>query len=218
MIAPVYTWLVELKFGLAGVLSTVTMADPKGVTISTRLIRLRNNDWNLLFLSTVNSALRHPIKCKRSAEGRSSCSRTVPADSVDSRLLKREQIPLKSQIERGRHVQFADGSYRGSRPDDGKGRAGHDRARPCIHGARAFLGLQSGQTLVAQERTHYRHLLLVLRAGIRSHLPHRAIGAGRCSGLQHSRRRRTDRVLRQWPWAAVGTSALGAGDIVPRCI
>jgi hypothetical protein len=26
MITPVYTWLVELKFGLAGVLSTVTMA------------------------------------------------------------------------------------------------------------------------------------------------------------------------------------------------
>jgi len=25
MITPVYTWLVELKFGLAGVLSTVTM-------------------------------------------------------------------------------------------------------------------------------------------------------------------------------------------------
>ena len=42
------------------------------------------------------------------------------------------------------------------------------------------------------------------------------IGAAR--PLQHSRRRRTDRILRQWPWAAVGASALGAGDIVPRCV
>ena len=126
--------------------------------------------------------------------------------------------PLKSPIERGRHVQFANGSHRGRWPDDGEGRAGHDRARPCVHGALAFLGLQSGQTLVAQARAHYRHLLLVLRAGICAHLPHRAAGARRRRHLQHSRARRTDRILRQWPWAAVGASALGAGDIVSRCV
>src|SRR6266542_2228316 len=97
-----------------------------GATISTRLIRLRKNAWNLLFLSTVNTALRYPIKCKRTAESRSSCSRAVSVNSVDSRLLKRQQIPLKSPIERGRHVQFAYGSYRGRRPDHGKGHAGHD--------------------------------------------------------------------------------------------
>jgi hypothetical protein len=51
----VYTWLVELRFGLAGVLSTVAMA--YGRRIAARLIRSSKHDWNRLFLSTVNLAL-----------------------------------------------------------------------------------------------------------------------------------------------------------------
>jgi len=38
-----YTWLVELKFGLDGVLSTVTVGSPYGLTIAAQLIRLRKD-------------------------------------------------------------------------------------------------------------------------------------------------------------------------------
>jgi hypothetical protein len=58
----VYTWLVELRFGLAGVLSTVTMAPPYGWTIAAQLIRPRKNGGNRLFFSTVNVELIHPVK------------------------------------------------------------------------------------------------------------------------------------------------------------
>jgi len=57
-----YTWLVELTLGLAGVLSTVTMASPYGATISAQLIRSRKIGGNSLFLSTVNLALRTLIE------------------------------------------------------------------------------------------------------------------------------------------------------------
>ena len=63
-----------------------------------------------------------------------------------------------------------------------------------------------------------RHLLLVLRAGVCAHLPHRAAGARRRHPLRHSRAGPTGGILRQWPRAAVAASALGAGDIVPRCV
>ena len=70
---------------------------------------------------------KHRIKAsdKMQADcgGRSSRSRAVSVDSFDSRLLKREQLPLKSPIERGRHVQSANGSHRCSRPDNGEGRS-----------------------------------------------------------------------------------------------
>src|SRR5229473_1338694 len=58
----VYTWLVELTFGLAGVLSTVTMGRPYGATISAQLIRSRKNGGNRLFFSRVNVELRHSVK------------------------------------------------------------------------------------------------------------------------------------------------------------
>jgi hypothetical protein len=48
-------WPVELRFGLAGALSTVTMA--YGRRIAAQLIRSSKHDWNRLFLSTVNLAL-----------------------------------------------------------------------------------------------------------------------------------------------------------------
>jgi hypothetical protein len=58
----VYTWLVELTFGLAGVLSTVTMVSPSGATIAAQLIRPRKNAGNRLFLSRVNVVLKQLIK------------------------------------------------------------------------------------------------------------------------------------------------------------
>jgi len=58
-----YTWLVELTFGLAGVLSTVTMASPYDPRISAQLIRLRKFRWNRLFLSRVNLELRPGVEC-----------------------------------------------------------------------------------------------------------------------------------------------------------
>ena len=58
-----HTWLVELKFGLTGVLSTVTMASPYGRRIAVQLIRLRKYRWNWLFLSRVNFELRPSAKC-----------------------------------------------------------------------------------------------------------------------------------------------------------
>src|SRR4029077_8887124 len=53
--------------GLAGVLSTVTMASPYGRTIAGGLIRSSKHRDNSLFLSRVNLALRHCIKLKRDA-------------------------------------------------------------------------------------------------------------------------------------------------------
>src|SRR3954449_9991493 len=54
---------------------------------------------------------KHRIKASDQMQagcgGRSLCSRAVSVGSFDSQLLKREQIPLKSPIERGRHVQSA---------------------------------------------------------------------------------------------------------------
>src|ERR1700761_3044793 len=50
----VYTWLVELTFGLAGVLSTVTMSRRYGRSLATQLIRSRKHGPSTLLLSTVN--------------------------------------------------------------------------------------------------------------------------------------------------------------------
>ena len=49
------------KFGVAGVLSTVTMA--YGRRIAAQLIRSSKHDWNRLFLSTVNLALSALPQC-----------------------------------------------------------------------------------------------------------------------------------------------------------
>ncbi len=53
-----------------------------------------------------------------------------------------------------------------------------------------FLGLQSRQAVVAQARARHRHLLLVLRAGVRPRAAHRAAGGRRGRGVQRARRRR----------------------------
>src|ERR1700716_3755182 len=56
-----YMWPVELRFGLAGVLSTVTMA--YGRRIAAQLIRSSKHNWNRLFLSTVKEALSPLPQC-----------------------------------------------------------------------------------------------------------------------------------------------------------
>jgi hypothetical protein len=51
------TWLVELGFGLAGVLSTVTIAAPYEPTIAAQLIRLQKPLSKNHLLGRVNAAL-----------------------------------------------------------------------------------------------------------------------------------------------------------------
>src|SRR5580700_2871719 len=128
--------------------------------------------------------------------------------------------PLSNLIGSSRHVQsqFAYGSRRDARRHDRKGGAHHHRAGAGVLGADPFLGLQPGKTLVAQARTGHRPLLLVLRSVVRAGVADRAVGARRRRGLQHSRRRRTDRVLRQWPWSAVRAAAVVAGPAVPGVV
>src|SRR5260370_1397985 len=72
--------------------------------------------------------------------------------------------------------------------------------------------------MVAQAGTLDRHLLLVLRASICPGIADRPAGAGRRRRLQYPRRRRVDRILRQWTWSVVAASALGPGRAVPRRI
>src|SRR4051812_43032180 len=77
---------------------------------------------------------------------------------------------------RGRDVEFAAGSRRNVRPDHRQGGADHHRAGADIYGDDAFLGLQSGQAVVAQARARHRHLLLVLRAAAWPRGADRAVG------------------------------------------
>jgi len=52
----------SITFGLAGVLSTVTMGLPYDREIAAQLIRLRKHGWNWLFFSRVNLKLSQPLK------------------------------------------------------------------------------------------------------------------------------------------------------------
>ena len=92
-----HTWLIELMFGLAGVLSTVTMVSPYGPRIAVQLIRLSKYRWNWLFLSTVNLELRPFAKCDI-ASITSNMGVCAGVTATDSRLLKHEQLPLRSPI------------------------------------------------------------------------------------------------------------------------
>jgi hypothetical protein len=91
----VYTWLVELTFGLAGVLSTVTMASPYDPRIAAQLIRLRKFRWNRLFLSRVNLELSSFIQLKYFNHFQDSCGGGLPLPRADSWLFKYERVPLK---------------------------------------------------------------------------------------------------------------------------
>src|ERR1700682_89547 len=118
-------------------------------------------------------------------------------------------------ITRGGYVT-ARASRRDAGPDDCQSGAGHGRAGAGVLGTDPFLGLQSRQALVAQARARHRPLLLVPGSAVRAGVPDRPRGRRRRRDLQYPRCRRTDRLLRQWPGAAVDASAVAAGGVVLR--
>ena len=69
--------------------------------------------------------------------------------------------------------------------------------RRRIRGFDALVGLQSRPAMVAQARDRHRRLLLVLDPAGRPLRAHWPDGDGRCLCLQHSRRGRSDQVLRR---------------------
>src|ERR1700753_2281682 len=80
------------------------------------------------------------------------------------------------------------------------------------------MGLQRYGAVVAQARARHRYLLLVLRSGVRARAAD-WFARARCGrGLQHPRRRRADRVLRQWSWTAVVAAALVPRAAVSRTV
>ena len=205
-----YTWLVELRFGLAGVLSTVTMGvtlrtDNCGAVnsiaqISPEIAVLEQSKFGFKAFVKLQTLASHRLRSELAPVRRLRIHGSLSASGITLMLFRSDEVTMSS-LPLEVVVMFGQTIAKVVPITIGAGGG--------VLGADPFLGLQSRRAVVAQARDRHRHLLLVLRSVVRAGVPDRAAGARRRRRLQDPRRRRSDRLLRQRPRPAVASCRYG---------